>query len=194
MSDRTDELLLESVIIAALVAPVFRYAVAFQQVEPPLQAGPWSLNVSLITGLGVGVSYELAAYLGIKEAAAARKRGNGRWWWPLGAALLQVALGVFMITPVFHAQLHSVPLSSILSGLVSWLWCALVVAATVRAVKPKPRKAATPSAATNGKQRFLCPWCGEPYGTQNALNAHSGRCSARKREAEQEEQDVSARE
>jgi hypothetical protein len=194
------ETLEEAVIIVALIAPVFRYAVAFQNVEPPLQAGPWSLNISLLTGLSIGATYELAAYLGIKQAAAARKRGNSRWWWPLSAALLQIALGVFMITPVFQAQLYNVPLSSIFSGLMSWLWCAFVVAASlftfvtiaaVQAVKPKPRKSAKPATQeqkTNGRETLACPWCGatcgkdgKPFRSQNGINAHAGKCAARER-------------
>lgn len=172
---------LRVVVFVALIVPVLRYSAAFQMVEPPLDLLGWQLDISPITGLAFGLSYEAAIYLGIEEAVAARKRGNSRWLWPLVGALIQAVVGVFVILPVIVAELRAVPLAGLLNSTTDWLWGGIVSAATlltfatvslVAAVKPKPKKKSEPEAKPAPKFRCEFPGCGYVAKSQHGLNAH----------------------
>lgn len=182
--------MLRIVIFIALTVPVLRYAVAFQQVEPTLDFYGIPVDISVITGLAFGVSYEAAIFLGIEEATAARKRGNGKWWWPLVGALAQATVGMFIVLPVIVAGLRDVPLPNLLDSWWAWLWSGVVAASTlltfatvslVTAVKPKPRAA---SSTASQKPRFVCDVCSYKAKSQQALNAHQRIHSDGKRVAE----------
>lgn len=189
---KIDDVLLEAVIIVALIAPVFRYAVAFQQVEPPflldLFGKQYLLEFSFITGLGFGISYELAIYFGIREAIAAQKRKNKSWWAPLVAALLQVSMGIYIVAPVLQAHLLNVSLSDVL-GKIAWVWCMGIGLATLltfitisatRLVMVKPKaevqekeRALTRKELEQLRQEMLREFTRENYANRQAPNQAS---------------------
>lgn len=183
---------LRVVVFVALVVPVLRYSVAFQMVEPPLDLFGWQLDISPITGLAFGLSYEAAIFLGIEEAVASRKRKGKKWWWPLVGAGIQAVIGVFIILPVIASELQGIPLANLLGGGSAWLWSGIVSASTLlvfatvslaSAVKLKPKSGSKPKAerakppakvAESIAPVFRCefPGCGYVAKSQHALNAH----------------------
>lgn len=124
----TDHLAL-FVILVALTAPILRYAVAFQQAEPPLVAWGLVLDISPLTGVAFGISYEAAAFLGLREAVAARKRKLKTWWWPLAGSLGQMTLGTFIVSPVLVSEMRGLALETLLSSWGCGLWAVTVAAA-----------------------------------------------------------------
>ena len=122
--------LLDIIAAVALGVPVIRYALAFQAAEPPLDLWGRTADVSPITGLLFGVSYEAAVYLALREAFAARGRGLKRWWLPLIGVALQVVSGVVIVAPVVEAQLTGRTLPAVL-GAWSWAWSVTLTGATL---------------------------------------------------------------
>ena len=169
------------IIAVALGAPILRYAVAFQQAEPMLMLWGRTLDISPVTGIAFGISYEAAAFVGMREAMKARRRGLKTWWWPLAGALLQTAVGIGIVLPVFVAELRGVSLLMLFDSLwlsLAWLWSGLVLAATLLcfvtvslalAVQPQKRAKSKPALA---KPCFICATCGYEAKTQQGLNAH----------------------
>lgn len=167
------------IVAVALGVPVLRYALAFQAVEPMFHTWFGPLNISPVTGLLFGLSYEAAAFIGMREAMAARRRGNKTsWWWPLASALVQTAVGIAIVLPVLVAELQDVPLDTLLGGFGGWLWSGIVAAATLLtfatvalalAVQPAPRKASKDKAKAS---KFVCKECNYVAKHQRALNAH----------------------
>ena len=176
---------LRVVVFVALAVPVLRYSVAFQMVEPPLDLFGWALDISPLTGLAFGLSYEGAIFLGIEGATDARKRKVKFWWWPLAGALAQAAVGVGIILPVIASELQGIPLVDLLSTAASWLWSGVVAGSTLlvfatvalaSAVRYKPRADSKPEAepAEPPAHKFRCefPGCGYVAESQAALNGH----------------------
>jgi len=176
---------LRVVVFVALAVPVLRYSVAFQMVEPPLDLFGWEFDISPITGLAFGLSYEGAIFLGIEMAAAARKLKNKSWHWPLVGALVQAAVGVFIILPVIASELQGIPLSELLGSAATWLWSGTVAASTLlvfvtvslaSAVKRKPKAGSELGAkvAELPAHKFRCEVVGCSYvaKSQAALNGH----------------------
>ena len=176
---------LRVVVFVALAVPVLRYSVAFQQVEPDFNFFGWQIDVSPLTGLAFGLSYEGAIFLGIETAAAARKLKNKSWHWPLVGALVQAAVGVFIILPVIASELQGIPLSELLGSTATWLWSGTVAASTLlvfatvslaSAVKRKPNPKSEPEAGTAKPPalKFRCEvaGCGYVAKSQPALNGH----------------------
>lgn len=122
-------ILLEIVAAVALGVPVIRYALAFQLAEPALMIGAWALDISWLTGLLFGLTYEGAVYLGIREAFRAWKDGVTRWWLPLPVVSLQIIAGIAIIAPVVEATQAHVELSAVL-GAWSWPWSVVLTGAT----------------------------------------------------------------
>jgi len=185
VSRGTTSLAATIIALAALGVPVLRYAMAFQQAEPPLVAWGFRLDISPLTGLLFGASFEAAAFLGFQAAAAARRRGLKTWWWPLASAAAQLALGSIIVAPVLAAELHNQELAILLGPTGCWLWSATVVAACpltlatvslVLVVQPAARQHNADSTSSERakprSKRFTCGQCGAGFGSQQALNAH----------------------
>ena len=120
------------IVVVMLAVPVLRYSVAFQQAEPVLVT-PWgNLDISYITGLAFGISYEAAMYFGLREGAAAKARSNKTTWFlPMVAACLQAIVGVAIIVPVLVADLQARTLGVLLGDVGSWLWSFVVALASL---------------------------------------------------------------
>lgn len=168
-------------IAASLAVPVLRYAVAFQFAEPALRAWSLTIDISPLTGLAFGASYEAIAFLGIREAFAARRRGLRAWWWPAAGSALQTIAGVAIILPVMVAEVRSEPLASLLGAAGCWLWSGIVAAATMLAfataalalaVQPQKRGKSRGEQVEQIAKQFKCQRCGASFRSQQALNAH----------------------
>lgn len=185
------------VILVSLAAPVARYAIAFQRAEPALRLFGLDLDVSPITGLAFGLSYEAAAYLGIEAAAGARKRGLKTWWWPAAGSALQVLAGAGIVVPVLALEILGRPLAS-LPTVGLYVWCALVAGASALtfatsalafAVQPQKREvkpldsntSAPPARSTATRASYTCPLCGYRASSKPALSGHMSAHSAEER-------------
>ena len=122
--------ILDAVALLALGVPVLRYALAFQLAEPPLNAWGVQVDVSPITGLLFGLTFEFSIYLGIREAFRARRDGLKRWWLPLAGVGVQILAGVGIIAPVVEATHSGKTLTAVL-GAWSWPWSVVLTGATV---------------------------------------------------------------
>lgn len=121
----------DAIVIVMLAVPVLRYSVAFQQAEPALLT-PWGeLDISFVTGLAFGISYEAAIYYGLREGTAARQRGRKTWWWPVVGALLQIAIGTIIVVPMLVANLNNRPLPDVLGTIGGWAWSIAVAVASL---------------------------------------------------------------
>lgn len=123
--------LLDAIALIALGVPVIRYALAFSQAEPPLRL--WNgitWDVSPVTGLLFGLSFEAAVYMGLREAFAARSRKTIYWWLPLLGVALQVIAGVGIVAPVVEGQVTGQSLPAVL-GSWSWAWSIVLTGATL---------------------------------------------------------------
>jgi len=165
---RDTETVTDAVIIAALAVPVLRYAVAFQQAEPALNLWRWQVDISPITGLAFGISYEFAAYIGVREAMAAKRRGSKRWWWPLAGSAVQTIVGALIVVPVLVSNINGTPLNELpnwLSGVPLMLDTATLLSfATISlslAVQVKPREPIV---------KIACSVCSKKF-KQDDLNA-----------------------
>lgn len=121
---------LDAIALIALGVPVIRYALSFQAAEPPLDVWGYPLDVSPITGLLFGLTYEYAVYMAIREAFRARRDMLKRWWVPLCGAGLQILAGVGIVAPVVEATHSGRTLTAVL-GAWSWPWSIVLTGATV---------------------------------------------------------------
>lgn len=121
---------IDAIALVALGVPVIRYALAFQAAEPPLNVWGYSLDVSPITGLLFGLTYEYAVYMAIREAFRARRDGLKRWWLPLCGAGVQILAGIGIVAPVVEATHSGRALTAVL-GTWSWPWSVVLTGATV---------------------------------------------------------------
>ena len=122
--------ILDTIALLALGVPVLRYALAFQLAEPPLNAWGILVDVSPVTGLLFGLTFEFSIYLGIREAFRARRDLLRRWWLPLTGVGVQILAGVGIIAPVVEATHSGQPLTAVL-GSWSWPWSIVLTGATV---------------------------------------------------------------
>jgi len=194
-----------AIIGGALLVVVPRLAAAFAFVEPSF----FGLPTVLVTGPGYGLA-TAGATLYTWHVYQQRKRLKLAWLLLVGWLLLLIIIAVILV-PGMVVQLRSGPLAVLLPPPLDFAWCAIVAVSSELVValaalatamskeastkakveRTEPAKAA---ARSNGHKRLVCPFCGtdrnasgEPFATQNALNAHSGRCSDREREASYED-------
>jgi hypothetical protein len=198
--------LFDAIVLTALAVPVLRYVVAFQQAEPMLQVMSLNLDISPLTGLAFGLSYEASVFVGLREATSARRRGLKTWWWPLMGATAQMVVGVAIVLPVLVAELRAESLAAMLGAFGCWIWGALVALATVLtfatcslalAVQPHKRESSGQVVGesgqivrASGQKAQSCPHCGRKFGSKQAVAAHLRRCAAYERAETQGESDV----
>lgn len=190
---RDIEAVILTIAAVALLVPVLRYALAFQQAEPVLEVYGLRLDVSPITGLAFGLSYEAAAFVGIRAAFAARRRSLRAWWWPLAGSVVQTVAGTVIVVPVLVAELRGLALAGLLGALGAWLWCAVLATATLLtfatlslalAVQPQKRSMSEARAASMPEVvRFMCDRCGREFATVQARSAHERFCQRVRQEA-----------